>query len=92
MLIEMLGVGAPQQGSFFITFIMLMTCKYGFLLLCPRPLFIFFCRRQLAETERAKYRWVGRPAGLVDAWDDPGQARIPWVNGRWVGRWQDLSG
>ena len=52
----MLGVGAPQQATFFMSFIMIQALAVGMGLLRVVPLIIYLIKNKLAGTERAKYR------------------------------------
>lgn len=53
-LLRLLGVAAPQQASFFMTYVMVGACAHGFGLLRPIGLIIYLIKDKLAGTEKAK--------------------------------------
>lgn len=62
VLVNLLGIAAPQQASFFMTFIMVSALANGFKMLRIVGLVIYFIKDKLAGTEKAKYRlWAKQP-------------------------------
>lgn len=60
-IVRLLGVAAPQQATFFMTFIMISALANGFRLLRIVGLVIYFIKDMLAGTEKAKYRlWANQ--------------------------------
>ncbi|KAI8468680.1 MAG: hypothetical protein J3K34DRAFT_426590 [Monoraphidium minutum] len=56
VLVSLLGVAAPQQATFFMTYIMISALATGLGVLRLVPLIIYFIKDKLAGTEKAKYR------------------------------------
>jgi len=54
--VNLLGVSAAQQASFFMSFIMIKALGLGMQLLRIVPLIIYLLKAKLAGTEKAKYR------------------------------------
>ena len=53
-LVRLLGVAAPQQATFFMTYAMVGACANGFGLLRPVALIIYLIKDRFAGTEKAK--------------------------------------
>lgn len=59
-IVQLLGVAAPQQATFFMSFILVNACGAGMALLKLVGLIIFLIRSKIAGTEKARYRLWAR--------------------------------